>query len=87
MFLQHIFLQAVGFSHQPFDAVAVYRFFKIFIAYPHTGLQYGLAVFWQPYHPEGKIGKTTALRKQLFNCFAAFEFVLFFKMVSLFIFQ
>lgn len=87
MFLQGIFLQAVGFPHQPFDTVAVHCFFKILIADANTGLQYRPVVLRNPYHPERKIGKTFALRKKLFNCFTAFEFVLFFKLISYVVFQ
>jgi hypothetical protein len=71
-FVQGIFLQPVGFSHHPLNAISIYRPFKIAAANTHTSLQQIAAVMWHPKNLERKIRKILTPTKDFLYGLAAF---------------
>lgn len=83
IYLQFIFLEPVGFPHQSFYAVPVYRLLKIPAANANACLQSCLLILRQPYHVKRKVRKPVAPGKQLFDGFAAFQLICFPVKISL----
>lgn len=83
VFSQFVFLQPVSFTHESFDTIAVYRFFKIPATNANACLQYSLFIFGKPDDFKGEIGKLLSFTEQPVYLFAAFQFVFFPEKISL----